>query len=119
MVALCDPDDAYAGVSATRCASIALSFLEHHWRLRMAVRKSNLVLLDQFGAWHHLGIRWRQGNGIDWVEPVKWPFKELGSEGAFTGAFGAQAARALGVLEEIVGGDLVRFGYMQATKGEG
>lgn len=83
------------------------------------MRKSNLVLLDQFGAWHHLGIRWRQGNGIDWVEPVKWPFKELGSEGAFTGAFGAQAARALGVLEEIVGGDLVRFGYMQATKGEG
>lgn len=117
LLALCDPTDCYEGIGATRSASVVLSFLEHHWRLRMAVRKCNLVLLDQYGTWHHLGVRWNEGTGIDWIEPVRWPEREPGSEDAFNGAFGGQASRTLGVLEEMVGGDLVRFGYAQAAKG--
>lgn len=110
VVALCEAEDSTVGVPAMRSAGAVFSFLEHQWRLKMAVRKSNLVLLDQRGCWHHVGVQWQQARGIDWTEPVKWPGQDAGCEDALIGVFGAQASRILGVLEEIVGGDRMHFG---------
>lgn len=110
LVAICDADDAVEGVGSREAAGSVVSFLEHQWRLRLPVRRSNLVVLDSRGKWQHASATGGSGSQAEMLGATRWPGCGEGSEESFLGVFGAQGQRVLGVLEEIVGGDRMSFG---------
>lgn len=110
LVAICDFGHCTRGVSVRDALFPSLLFLAQQWRLRVPVRKANVLMFDDEGQWRHVATRWGNSPQVDVGHQVRWPGCKAGASDAVSGAFGLQGARLMAVLQEMVVNDSMGFG---------